>query len=273
MKWILLPPLIFVLIPIVLFTGCSASGNNQNIILVTTTSVQDTGLLDVLVDIFKKGTGYNIKTIAVGSGEAIAMGKRGDADVLLVHSPNDEEMFMKEGFGKSRYLLMTNYFVLVGPPDDPAGCSGVKSVAEAFDKIADSQSVFVSRADNSGTHKMELSIWSKINIKPDGKWYLQAQTGMGAVLQMADEKKGYTLADKGTYLAFRNKVELKEMSGKDEMLLNTYSVITLNPERFPKANLKGAEDFAAFLTSTNIQKIISEFGKDKYREPLFYPIE
>ncbi|HLD35339.1 MAG TPA: substrate-binding domain-containing protein [Planctomycetota bacterium] len=255
---------------------------NPDVILATTTSVQDTGLLDILTDMFKKQTGYNIKAIAVGSGEAMAMGKRGDADVLLVHSPKDEESFMKDGFGKSRELIMTNYFNLVGPDEDPAGCAGSASAKEAFAKIADKQAVFVSRADNSGTHKKELSIWKSANITPTWESYIKANNGMGIVLQIANDKRGYTLTDRGTYLAFsakggsasggKSKLSLKEMTGQDQALLNQYSVIVLNPTKFPKINLSGAEAWAKFLLEPSTQKIIGEYGKDKYGEALFYPV-
>jgi len=245
---------------------------NQDVILATTTSVQDTGLLDVLTDIFKKATGYKIKAIAVGSGEAMAMGKRGDADVLLVHSPKDEEAFMAEGFGKSRELLITNYFSLVGPEEDPSGCAGSTTAKEAFVKIANKQAIFVSRGDNSGTHKKELSIWKSANITPTGEWYIQAKAGQAILLQVTNEKRGYALTDRATYLAFKSKLALKELLGKDESLLNKYSVIVLNPDKFPKANLVGAEAWAKFLLEPATLKIIGEYGKDKYGEALFYPV-
>ncbi|MFH0887883.1 MAG: substrate-binding domain-containing protein [Planctomycetota bacterium] len=263
----------------------------KDVILATTTSVQDSGLLDVLVERFNrmqfsscypvpkadppladKDSGFKIKAIAVGSGEAMAMGKRGDADALLVHSPKDEESFMKEGFGKSHKILMTNYFSLVGPEEDPAGCFGSASAKEAFAKIADTKSIFVSRSDNSGTHKKELSLWKSANITPTGEWYIEAKTGMAIALQVTNEKRGYTLTDRATYLAFKQKLSLKEMLGKDELLLNRYSVIVLNPEKFPKINLAGAEAWANFLLSPDTLKIIGEYGKDKYGESLFYLI-
>lgn len=284
---------ILTLILCLTFIACPAKENpsipvtttppaNKDIILATTTSVQDSGLLDVLVPKFNKESGFNIKPIAVGSGEAMAMGKRGDADVLVVHSPKDEEAFMKEGLGKSRQLIMTNTYIIVGPSEDPADCLGTKSAAEAFGKIANAKSIFVSRADKSGTHKKELSLWNKSAITPTGEttvesrpnreeWYLQAQTGMGAVLQITNEKNGYTLTDRGTYLAFKSKIALKIMVEGDKDLINYYSVIVLNPEKFPKINLAGAEAWAKFLFLPDVTKIIAEFGKDKYGEPLFYP--
>jgi tungstate transport system substrate-binding protein len=246
---------------------------NKDVILATTTSVNDTGVLDVLIEKFREASGFNIKPIAVGSGEAMAMGKRGDADVLVVHSPKDEEAFMKEGFGIERYLVMTNTFMVVGPAEDPAGCFGAQSAAEAFKKIAETKSNFVTRGDNSGTHKKELAIWNKTAITPTGEWYITANTGMGAVLQIANEKRGYTLSDCGTYLAFKSKLSLKVMVEKDPLLLNPYSVIVLNPDKFPKINVAGAKAFAKFLLLPETKKLIGDFGKDKYGEPLFYPAE
>ncbi|MEK7310069.1 MAG: substrate-binding domain-containing protein [Planctomycetota bacterium] len=260
------------LLSILFLISCESGAVNKDVILATTTSVQDTGLLDVLTDIFKKQTGYKIKAIAVGSGEAMAMGKRGDADVMVVHSPKDEEAFMAEGFGKSRELVMTNYFCLVGPDEDPAGCIGSTTAKEAFTKIANKQTIFVSRADNSGTHKKELSLWKSVNITPTWESYIKANNGMGIVLQIANEKRGYTLTDRGTYLAFKQKLSLKEMTGQDPALLNQYSVIVLNPAKFPKVNLAGAEAWAKFLLEPGTLKIIGEYGKDKYGEPLFYCI-
>jgi len=299
MKKIILLLTILLLISAGFLTGCPSKESteipatpptpaNPDVILATTTSVQDTGLLDVLTDMFKKATGYKIKAIAVGSGEAMAMGKRGDADVMLVHSPKDEEAFMAEGFGKSRELVMTNYFALVGTEEDPAGCVGSLSAKEAFAKIADKQAVFVSRGDNSGTHKKELSIWKSVpmpcgdtgrsarehrnaNITPTWESYIKANNGMGIVLQIANDKRGYTLTDRGTYLAFKQKLSLKEMTGQDPALLNQYSVIVLNSTKFPKINLAGAEAFAKFLLEPATQKIIGEYGKDKYGEALFFP--
>ncbi|MBI4712051.1 MAG: substrate-binding domain-containing protein [Planctomycetes bacterium] len=254
-----------------ILSSCSRTASNHQILLATTTSVQDSGLLDVLIPAFEKASGFRIKPIAVGSGEAMAMGRRGDADVLLVHSPKDEEAFMNEGFGQSRQLIMTNTYIIVGPSQDPAGCLGTKSATEALAKIANTKSIFVSRADKSGTHKKEMSLWNKASITPTGTPYIQAQSGMGAVLQIADEKKGYTLTDRATYLAFKSKIALKIMVAGDTDLINYYSVIVPNPNKFPKMNLKGAESWADFLLASTTQKVIAEFGQDKFGKPLFYP--
>lgn len=251
--------------------SCRPEAVQKEIILATTTSVEDSGLLEILVEKFNKQSGFKIKPIAMGSGEALALGKRGEADVLLVHSPKDEEAFMKAGYGKSRHLIMTNTYVIVGPSEDPAGCAGTKSACEALAKIARTKSIFVSRADQSGTHQKELSLWNKATLTPTGEWYIQAQTGMGAVLQITTEKKGYTLTDKGTYLSFKPRIALQIMVAGDKDLINYYSVIVLNPEKFPRINLTGAEAWAKFLLSADTQRIIAEFGKDQYGEPLFYP--
>jgi tungstate transport system substrate-binding protein len=275
-KSLLIKPVIYIYLSLALLflslISCRSNTDTNEIILATTTSVQDTGLLDVLTDIFNKSTGYKIKAIAVGSGEAMAMGRRGDADVLLVHSPKDEETFMAEGFGNSRVTFMYNYFAIVGPADDPAGCSKTASAAEAFSRIAATSSPFISRGDNSGTHKKEMSLWNETGINPKGKWYIQAGVGMGQTLLIASEKKAYTLSDRGTYLAFKDAVALKIVKDGVPDLKNNYSVIVLNHDRFPKVNLKGARAFADFLTSPETLKLIAEYGQDKYGEALFYPV-
>ena len=264
--------LALLLVPCLLLVACGSNPANNEIILATTTSVQDTGLLDVLTDMFKKTTGYKIKAIAVGSGEAMAMGKRGDADVMVVHSPKDEEAFINDGFGRNRITFMYNYFVIVGPADDPAGCSNTASAAEAFSRIAATSAPFISRGDNSGTHKKEMFLWNETGIKPKGKWYIQAGVGMGQTLLITSEKNAYTLSDRGTYLAFKDTIALKVVKDGVPDLKNNYSVIVLNPDKFPKVNLAGAEAWAKFLLEPGTLKIIGEYGKDKYGEPLFYCI-
>ena len=244
----------------------------KNIILATTTSTQDSGLLDELIPLFEKKTGYFVKTIAVGSGQAMAMGRKGEADVLLVHSPEDEKTFMAEGYGIDRRLVMHNDFIIVGPPSDPAKIKGIKSVVEAFKKIAQSKSLFISRSDNSGTHAKEKAIWKAANIKPGGeKWYHEAGLGMGQTLNVASEKRAYTLTDRGTYLALKKRLELEMLSYGDKMLFNIYHVIVVNPERFPKVNASGARAFSDFMVSNGAQSIIKTFGIAKFGAPLFFP--
>lgn len=249
-----------------------AQAQQRNIILSTTTSTQDSGLLDVLLPIFEKNTGYFVKTIAVGSGQAMAMGKKGEADVLLVHSPAAEKAFVAEGYGINRRLVMHNDFIIVGPPSDPARIKGVKSAAEAFKKIAASGAIFMSRGDNSGTHAKEKTIWKAVGINPEGqKWYQQTGLGMGQTLSVAAEKKTYTLADRGTYLALKKNLGLNILTQGDAVLLNIYHVIEVNPAKWPKVNAAGAKAFADFMVSKQTQKIIKTFGVDKFGSPLFFP--
>jgi len=259
---------------IVVFGGTSlfAAPKQKNIILATTTSTQDSGLLDVLIPIFEKQTGYFVKTIAVGSGQAMKMGEKGEADVMLVHSPDAEKKFIADGFGVNRQLIMHNDFIIVGPPSDPAKVKGVKSSAEAMKMIAKAESLFLSRGDNSGTHAKEKKLWKQAEITPVGqKWYQETGLGMGQTLNVASEKKGYTLADRGTYLALKKNLGLDILVEGDAALLNIYHVIEVNSAKWPKANAEGAQAFAAFMVSKNTQDIIKTFGVDKFGSPLFFP--
>ena len=249
-----------------------ATPASRNLILATTTSTQDSGLLDALIPVFEKQTSLFVKTIAVGSGQAMAMGEKGEADVLLVHSPAAEEKFMREGFGASRALVMHNDFILVGPPSDPAGIRGAKPSAAAFRKIAERGALFLSRGDRSGTHSKELALWKAAGVAFEGKpWYQQTGLGMGQTLSVAAEKKGYTLADRGTYLSMRKSLGMDILVEGDRDLLNVYHVIVVNPSKWPKVNSDGAKAFADFLVSTDTQKTIGAFGVGKYGAPLFFP--
>ena len=253
------------------FAGMAAP-KQKNIILATTTSTQDTGLLDVLIPIFEKETGYFVKTIAVGSGQAMAMGQKGEADVLLVHSPDAEKKFIADGFGVNRQLVMHNDFVIVGPAADPAKIKGTKSSAETLKLISGANALFVSRGDNSGTHAKEKTLWKKADITPEGrKWYQETGSGMGQTLNVAAEKKGYTLTDRGTYLSLKKNLGLDILVEGDSALLNIYHVIEVNVDKWPKVNAEGAKAFADFMVSKNTQKIIKTFGVDKYGSPLFSP--
>ena len=256
-----------------LITGIlTVQAQEKTIILATTTSTQDSGLLDVLLPIFEKKTGYFVKTIAVGSGQAMAMGQKGEADVLLVHSPAAEEKFVSEGFGINRRLVMHNDFIIVGPPEDPAKIKGIKSSSEAFKKIASGNALFLSRGDNSGTHAKEKDIWKAAKINQEGeKWYQQTGLGMGQTLNVAAEKKGYTLADRGTYLAMKKNLGLDILVEGDAILLNIYHVIEVNPAKWPKINVAGAKAFADFMVSKETQDIIKTFGVEKFGSPLFFP--
>ncbi|MEI8334444.1 MAG: substrate-binding domain-containing protein [Chloroflexota bacterium] len=244
---------------------------NSSLILATTTSTQDSGLLDVLVPAFEQATGYVVKTVSVGSGQALKMGQEGNADVLLVHSPAAEKTFMDDGWGVDRRLVMHNYFQIVGPKDDPAGIRGMTSAADAFKKIADSGSTFVSRGDGSGTEAKELAIWKTAGITPAGNtWYLQSGQGMGPTLQIASEKGAYTLTDNATFLSNSSKLALEVLVQGDPVLLNIYHVISVNPEKWPKVNIGGATAFSDFLTSPAGQELIGSFGSE-YGQPLFIP--
>lgn len=248
----------------------SAEPANKDLILATTTSTVDTGLLDVLIPKFEKATGYRVKTISAGTGQALAMGEKGEADVLLVHAPEAEKKLVDDGVGIDYQLVMHNDFIIVGPESDPAGIKGKPSV-DALKGIAAKEAIFVSRGDDSGTHKKELSIWKNAGIKPSGKWYQESGQGMGATLIMASDKEGYTLTDRGTYLAQKGNIRLRILSEGDKSLLNIYHVMEVNPQKFNKVNADGAKAFVQFMIAPETQKFIGEFGKEKYGQPLFTP--
>lgn len=249
--------------------SCKSGPKNPDLILATTTSTQDSGLLDELIPVFEKDSGYKVKVVAVGSGAALQMGKDGNADVLLVHSPAAEKTYMDGGFGKDRWIVMHNDFVIVGPTADPAGIKGTPTAVEAFTKIANAQAGFISRGDQSGTNAMELNLWKKATITPAGDWYIESGQGMGATLQIASEKGAYTLTDRSTYLANRSMLSLDILVEGDNALLNVYHVITVNPDKWPKINQAGANAFADFVVSKKGQDLIAKFGVDKYGQPLF----
>jgi tungstate transport system substrate-binding protein len=244
------------------------------VILATTTSTQDSGLLDVLVPMFERQTGYFVKTISVGSGQAMKMGERGEADVLLVHSPEAENTFMSKRFGINRRLVMHNDFLILGPPSDPARIKGAKTAAEAFRRIAKDGALFVSRGDNSGTDAKEKALWRVAGIAPSGqKWYQQTGLGMGETLNVASEKRGYLLADRGTILALQRKrrLGLEILVAGEPKLLNIYHVIEVNPARWPKVNSAGARAFSDFMVSRQTQEVIGRFGVKAFGSPLFFP--
>ena len=244
---------------------------NPDVILATTTSTQDSGLLDVLLPIFEEKTGYKIKTIAVGTGAALAMGEKGEADVLLVHAPSSEKKLVEEKTAINYNLVMHNDFIFVGPSADPAKVKGLKTSVEALKAIADTQSIFVSRGDDSGTHKMELNLWKSAQVEPAGTWYQESGSGMGQTLTIASEKEGYTLTDRATYLATKKNLNLEIVLEGESALLNIYHVMQVNPEKFPKVNSEGAKAFVEFMVYADTQQIIGDFGKDTYGESLFFP--
>ncbi len=246
-------------------------GGQAELILATTTSTQDSGLLDVLVTSFEAKTGIFVKTIAVGSGQAMALGRRGEADVLLVHSPGEELTFMEQGFGLRRRAVMYNDFILVGPPRDPAHVKEAASVKQALSSIASHAHAFLSRGDGSGTHVKEMCLWSQAGVNPQGaKWYQETGQGMGQTLMVASEKEAYTLSDRGTFLALGSRLSLEILFQGDSNLKNEYHVIEINPAKFPRVNATSARLFSDFLVSKEAQDLIRTFGLARYGQPLFF---
>lgn len=241
--------------------------------LSTTTSTENSGLLYELLPPFEKGFNVNVDVISVGTGKALKLGENGDADVVLVHARNLEDKFVADGYGVNRRDVMHNDFVIIGPETDPAGIGKTKTAAEALKRIAKQKTSFVSRGDKSGTHNKELSLWNKAKVKPSGSWYIESGRGMGEVLIMAHEKGAYTLTDRGTYLAFqkKGKIDLPILFKGDPTLFNPYGIIAINPERHTHVKYTLAMALIGWVTSQEGQKIIEEYGKEKYGAPLFYP--
>ncbi|PLR79397.1 tungsten ABC transporter substrate-binding protein [Bacillus sp. V3-13] len=262
---------------LILLSACSsASGSTvkeapPNLILATTTSTQDSGLLDVLIPAFEKENNINVKTIAVGTGQALDMGKKGEADVLLVHAPEAEQELIESNDAINRKRVMYNDFIMVGPKEDPAGISGL-GMAEALNKINESKAPFVSRGDDSGTHKKELELWKNIDLQPfEADFYLETGQGMVNTLRVAAEKRAYVLTDRATYLAQQKQLtDLALMVEGDEELLNVYHVMQVNPEKHPKVNEEGAKQFVEFMTNEKTQETIQQFGVKEFGEQLFF---
>lgn len=257
-------------------TPAAASGAptkaSGTLLLASTTTTQDSGLLDVLIPAFEEETGYTVRLIAGGSGQAIENGTRGDVDALLVHSPAAEQKMIDAGDGIERQLVMHNDFLIVGPASDPAGVKAAADAKAAFAAIADKQAAFISRGDNSGTHVFELNIWKSINITPAGQsWYSETGQGQGATLQVASQRAAYAMADRGTFLAQKPNLDLVILHEKSAGLLNIYHVIVVNPAKHPNVNVTAARAWAAWITGSDTQEMISKFGVDKYGEPLFFP--
>jgi tungstate transport system substrate-binding protein len=252
-------------------TPAAAKSSGKELILATTTSTQDSSLLGVLVPLYEKQTGDKVKVIAVGSGAALELGRKGNADVLLVHSPAAEEAYMKEGAGINRTRVMYNDFILVGPASDPAKVKGTKDITAAMKAIATAKSPFYSRGDNSGTHAAELALWKGAGLEaPKGQpWYGETGQGMGATITVATEKSGYTISDRATWLSGADKAKLPIIVEGDAKLFNVYHVIPVNPEKHPKINKDSAEAFRKFLVAKETLAVIGAFGKDKYGAPLF----
>ena len=254
----------------------SAEGKGT-LILATTTSTKDSGLLDEILPVFEEATGYSVDVVSVGSGEAMKMGENGEADVLLVHSPASEKAFVEAGHADEdgRKDVMYNDFILIGPKDDPAGiyAEAPNDAIKAFQMLSDTESTFISRSDDSGTHKKELSIWEKCGIEPSGDWYVEAGAGMGAVLEMANETLAYTLSDRATWLNLALDEDLMIVCEKDEsgVLYNQYGVICVNPEKNDAINYEGAKAFQNWIVYEETQTLIGEYGVEKYGAPLFTP--
>ncbi len=263
-----------VVIAVLAATGpTTLPAQQQDIILATTTSTRDAGLLDSLLPVFERQTGYHVKVIAVGSGQALEMGRRGDADLVLSHAPEAERMLTDSGYLVRRRLVMHNEFLIVGPSQDPARVRGLSDAVTALARIAEHEAPFVSRGDKSGTHQRELILWQRTHITPPapGGWYVEAGQGMGATLQMASEKSAYTLTDDATYLTWRDKIALLPMVEGDSLLYNVYHVLELNPKNAPRINVRGGRTLADFFVAPETQRLIGQFGKARFGRSLFVP--
>ena len=245
----------------------------RDVILATTTSTRDAGLLDTLVPIFERQSGYRVKVIAVGSGQALEMGRRGEADVVLSHAPDAERTLVDSGYFVNRRLVMHNDFLLVGPAADPARLRGVPDIVTALRQLAERAAPFVSRGDRSGTHLLEQKLWRAAGIQPPGagSWYVEAGHGMGETLQMADEKRAYTMTDRATYLSWRDRLQLVPIVEGDSLLYNVYHVLEPNPRNAPRINVAGGRAFADFLVSPATQRVIGTFGTARFGQSLFVP--
>ena len=249
------------------------AAQSAEVILATTTSTRDAGLLDSLLPVFERETRYHVKVIAVGSGQALAMGRRGDADVVLSHAPEAERVLVDSGYFVRRRLVMHNEFLVVGPASDPAGLRGLSDAVAAFRRLAERRAPFVSRGDQSGTHQREQLLWKRTGMTapPRDGWYVESGQGMGATLQLADEKRAYTLTDRATYLAWRDKLQLVPMVEGDSLLYNVYHVLELNSKNAARANLTGGRALADFFVAPETQALIAGFGKARFGQSLFVP--
>src|SRR6266498_527055 len=249
-----------------------AQAQSNTVILSTTTSTQDSGLLDALVPLFEKKTGMTVKTISVGTGQALALAARGEADVALVHAPPVERQYVEDDKMRNRRLVMYNDFVIIGHADDPARIKGTPSAVDALRRIAETRSRFVSRGDRSGTHVLELGLWKQARVEAKGAWYIESGQGMGQTLGIANDRRAYTITDRGTWLAFQKRLSLPILVEKDRPLLNIYSVMEINSANGSRVNVAGGKAFADFMVAPETQAVIKTFGGDKYGQPLFVPI-
>jgi len=262
---------ILVALFLAIFAPALAESDVKEVILATTTSVYDTGLLDLLGEKFREETGYIIQPVAVGTGEALAMASRGEVDIVIVHNEKAEMDFMEKGYGISRERIMHNFFVIAGPRDDPAGIKDAADVFEAFRKIEKGKYCFISRGDDSGTNKKELEIWEKLSIKPCGDRYIESGQGMAETLNIASEKQAYTLTDVSTFTFLEENLDLAVLMDDSSDLINIYSAILVNPEKFPSVNSRGGELFIQFLISKEAQQMIEDFGREEFGRALFTP--
>jgi len=250
-----------------IFSACSGGGDT--LLLGATTSVQDPGLLDEIVRGFEEESGFEVTPVVGGSGQILEMARRGELDVVITHSPQDEELFVADGEGVGRTPFMENYFLVAGPSDDPAQTEQASTLAEAFERIGLGQQAFISRGDNSGTHRRELTVWQQAAIDPKGQsWYQESAAGQGQTLLLADERRAYTLVDSSTFTVFRERVDLVDFV-IDREEPNIYSVIRVNPAKHGEVNAELAQSFADFITSTEGRCLIADFGVEEYGESLF----
>ena len=263
---------------VLLFCGCASTGpagGSKFILLSSTIGPIDAGIVGVLENEFEKETRIRVRHVGAGTGAAIDIATKGNVDLVMVHAKSLEEKFVAEGFGTERIDLMYNDFVIVGPPNDPAGIKGMKSAGDALKKMAEKEALFISRGDNSGTHVAEMNLWKLAGVRPSGSWYQVFEKGSAgnvATLEHTDQKSAYTVIDRATFLTLKDKVKLAVLAEKDEALLNFITLIPVNPQKFPKANYKDSMVFVKWLSSPDKgQKIIRDFGKDKYGAPLFFP--
>lgn len=257
------------LIAIILLSVSAIGHARDSLRMATTTSTDNSGLLKVLHPPFEAQHGIRVDVIAVGTGKALRLGEQGDVDIVFVHAPDAEKAFVEAGFGVKRYPVMHNDFVIIGPENDPAGIAASADASEALKQLAESRAVFISRGDDSGTHKKEKSLWNAAGIDPGGDWYLAVGQGMGAVLKIADDKGAYALTDRGTYLAYRDKIQLKIVVEGDPALFNPYHVIMVNPEKHPHVNRQAAEAYIDYIRSEAGQEIIRNF--EVAGKQLFHP--
>lgn len=264
------PRVILILLCVLALVAPSLHAESNLLRLATTTSTDNSGLLDVLLPEFKKDHGYEVQVVAVGTGKALAMGANGDVDVVLVHAPAAERKFVADGHGVDHRAVMYNDFVMIGPPDDPTGLHANNDIVEALKAVASNKALFVSRGDDSGTHKKELRLWSEARLTPNGEWYREVGQGMAKTLQITDELRAYTLTDRGTWLALRKRLDLEIVVERDERLFNPYGIMSVNPANYPDINYEGANRLIEWITSPKAQRMIWDYRVDG--EPLFNPL-